>query len=224
MAIILILIPPSEGKQKGGSYTPINLNELQECMLEKLEHYTGDHSHLLGVKEKALEQAILANNTIRTSLTLPAIKRYTGVVYQGINYDDMSESAKKYCNKHVRIMSALFGLIEPLTLIPNYKFKIGTLGATKFWGENNNIDKKYFVIDLLPKSHKKAVTYDTGIQIDFYRKRFGAIAPAGHEGKLVKGKFVRWLCEQQCFNKHQLKDFKEDGYRWTGKYFLKEDF
>mgnify|MGYP006295445389 CR=1 FL=1 len=221
MKDILILIPPSEGKAEGGTQPPIQLNRDQEFMVNEMEYHKGDMEKLLGVKDGALEKALAANKQIRTSKTLPAIERYTGVVYQGLDYASMSAKAKKFCDTHVRIMSALFGLIKPQDTIPNYKFKIGTLRATRFWNDRNLI-KDTFIVDLLPKSHQKAVRFEKGTRIEFYMKRFGAKVPAGHNGKLIKGKFIRYLCEQGNVDEKTLKGFTEDGYKWTGKYYLKE--
>jgi cytoplasmic iron level regulating protein YaaA (DUF328/UPF0246 family) len=220
MKDILILIPPSEGKAEGGSKPPIKLNAEQEHMVNELEYHEGDMEKLLGVKDEALQKAIETNKKIRTSKTMPAMQRYTGVVYDGLDYASMSSEAKEFCDTHVRIMSALFGLIKPQENIPDYKFKIGTLRATRFWNNKNDL-KNYFVIDLLPKSHQKAVRYDEGRRIEFYMERFGAKVPAGHNGKLVKGKFIRYLCEKGKVDDRTLKGFEADGYKWNGKYYLK---
>jgi cytoplasmic iron level regulating protein YaaA (DUF328/UPF0246 family) len=216
----LILIPPSESKVEGGKNPPMQLNEDQEFLVNELDYHEGDMSTLLGVKDQALAKAVETNKHIRTSKTMPAIERYSGVVYQGIDYPTMTPEGKAFFDKHVRIMSALFGLIKPQENIPNYKFKIGTLRATRFWNERNNL-KNYFIVDLLPKSHQKAVRLVENRRIEFYMERFGAKIPAGHNGKLIKGKFIRYLCEKGAVDDKTLKGFTVDDYKWMGKYYLK---
>ena len=46
--------------------------------------------------------------------------------------------------------------------------------------------------------------------------------PAGHQGKHIKGRFIRWLIEENITAPKDFKDFNEDGYKWTGEIFLKE--
>ena len=62
-----------------------------------------------------------------------AIERYTGVVYNQIDWKSFSEESKIYFNSNIRIFSGLFGMVKPNTLIPDYKLKMNVLGLTKFW-------------------------------------------------------------------------------------------
>ena len=60
-----------------------------------------------------------------------AIERYTGVVYEHINWETLSKESRDYMDKHVRIFSGFFGILTPLTMIPNYKLKMETLRSEK---------------------------------------------------------------------------------------------
>ncbi|MFT5386940.1 MAG: cytoplasmic iron level regulating protein YaaA (DUF328/UPF0246 family), partial [Candidatus Omnitrophota bacterium] len=134
MTKTLILIPPSEGKQKGGTNPPLKkVTKNVAPILERLQNYSGDFEKLIGVKGKNLEQAIAANTQILTNPTLPSIERYCGVVYDGISYESLNKRSREFFNTHVRIISALFGLVAPLDLLPEYKLKIDKLDATKHW-------------------------------------------------------------------------------------------
>lgn len=216
----IILIPPSEGKAIGGEYEPINeINPITKALLDEINKT--EPSKLYGLQGKALEQAIKTHKEILTSKTLPAIKRYTGVVYEAIEYETLKN--KKLFDQRIRIISGLFGLITPQTLIPNYRLKINKLSAAKKWLEAKSLAlENKFVIDLLPKDHKKAVTYKQGIEVEFVLKKNGKKMPAGHQGKHIKGRFVRWLIEKDVVTSSRFNEFREEGYRWTGEYFLKE--
>ena len=218
-----ILIPPSESKLSGGQYLPLNkLPKRVELIYQRLTSYKGDLTQLYGVKGKALAQAIEANKNIGTSLTFPAIERYSGVVYDGINYPTLSKKGKQFFNQHVRIVSALFGLIVPEELIPDYKLKMEKLDAAKYWQSIITEQLKHkTVIDLLPQSHQKAVRYQEGIKIDFIIYKNGKLMPVGHMGKLIKGKFIRWLCEEQVTDPVFFVRFNEDGFKFDGNNFIK---
>ena len=73
---VRILIPPSEGKQPGGDRPSLkDWPEGSEEMLTRLAKVkSAEWEKLLGVKGKALAQAVAANRKIRTAPTLPASK------------------------------------------------------------------------------------------------------------------------------------------------------
>jgi uncharacterized protein len=223
MTPVLILIPPSEGKSPQGHSKPLgDLNPNVRPVYDRLISHKESLSRLYGVKDKALEEAKAANASILTAPTMPAIERYTGVVYDGIDYVTMSEKGKEFFNTHVRIVSALFGLLKPGDLIPDYKLKIEKLDTAKHWQPIIYKELKgTFVIDLLPQAHEKAVAYSQGFKVDFIVRRGGKAVAAGHEGKLIKGKFVRWLCENQVTDPKEFGGFKADGFAFNGCNFTK---
>lgn len=224
MNTTIILIPPSEGKTPDGTGKPLKkLNEDAGEIYERLLKFKGDFSQLYGVKGKALESARLANAQLLEALTLPAVARYSGVVYNGIGYPKLSAEAQQFFNTHVRIVSALFGLLSPKDLIPDYKLKIEKLDAASYW--KPIIAKKLkgcWVIDLLPQTHQKAVAYESGVKVDFIVVRNGKSVPAGHQGKLIKGRFVRWLCEHAVTDPKTFSGFKQDGFSFDGNNFVKK--
>jgi len=218
----IILIPPSEGKNIGGKFEPKKLNSNNQKLLNELNSYKGNLEKLYGVKGDNLEKVKEINSKIKTSKTLPAIERYSGVVYNGINYDTINN--KELFDKKVYILSGLFGLINAKELIPNYKFKINFFKADKLWKEENKeFLKDYFVIDLLPLAHRKAVEYENGIEVEFVIIKNGKAIPAGHQGKFIKGRFVRWLIENNIENIDKFDEFNEVGFKWNGKKFVKLD-
>ena len=223
MKNLLILIPPSEGKQKGGTLKKLGkANKLVSPMIKALINFKGDHEKLLGVKGPKLEESIETNKNILTSPTMPAIERYSGVVFDGIDYSSLSSKGKNYFDKHVRIISAIFGLVSPQDLIPDYKLKIEKLNADKYWKPIiTDLIKESYIIDLLPQAHAKALSYSNGVRIDFVLNKDGKRKPAGHNGKLIKGKFVRFLCENQIKSVKDFSKFKEDGFVFDGTNFIK---
>ncbi len=226
MKKMVILIPPSEGKTPGGvspalKKPPKNSKEIIERInaVSKLEW-----PKILGVKGKALDQAVVANKEILTSKTMPAIDRYSGVVYKAIDYPSMDEQSKKYLDEHVRIVSSVFGLVKPTDLIPDYKLKIDKLKSDKYWAPiNSQALKTCFSFDLLPLAQKKAAPIHDGKSIDFVIMKNGKKTPAGHMGKHIKGRFIRWLCETQVSDIKDFKKFKEDGFCWKEGVFIKND-
>jgi cytoplasmic iron level regulating protein YaaA (DUF328/UPF0246 family) len=207
-----ILIPPSESKNARGTGKP--LGKISAKVIERLEVIPkANLERFYNVKGTALEAAVAANETLATSPTLPAIKRYKGVVYTGIDYITMSKEGKKFFDTHILIVSGLFGLLKPKDWIPDYKFKMQK-------GENFVVSD--FCLDLLPQLHSSSVSYEKGQRVDFIFLESGMKKIAGHAGKLIKGKFIRWLCENQITDIKRFSEFSDDGFAWENGVFVKE--
>ena len=58
---------------------------------------------------------------------LPAIERYTGVVYDGLDAVSLPPAARAWVDEHVVIASALFGLLRPTDPVPAYRLSAGTV-------------------------------------------------------------------------------------------------
>ena len=61
------------------------------------------------------------NRVLRRSPILPAIDRYTGVVYDALGAETLPDSARQFAGQHVAIHSAMFGLLGALDRIPAYR-------------------------------------------------------------------------------------------------------
>jgi len=216
----IILIPPSEGKVEGGNLPP--LDEINETTLSLIEQIQSQSKHLekfYGLKEKALKKAIQTNKEILEAKTCSALERYSGVVYKAI---DVATIKNKKDLGLIYIFSPLFGIIGSNTPIPNYKFKIDKLKAIRLWEPiNTKFLENKFVIDLMPKTYEKAIHYDDGIKVEFILLKNGKKMPAGHQGKHIKGRFIRWMIETKSFDPKGFNTFSEEGYKWKGTHFEK---
>lgn len=187
---LAILIPPSKKQRKGGILTKTATHSLTQ------KHY--------GVEE---EQA------------LPAIQRYDGVLYKGLDY---SSTRKEWIYKHVYILTREYGLIDAQHPIGVHKSDLKTSDANIWKSHNSEMLHECFVIDLLPDTHRKAVNYEYGIQINFYKQTNGKKTRIGHFAKHIKGRFVRWMAQNNITDPNEIYSFTEDGFEWTGEYFLKK--
>ena len=155
---------------------------------------------------------------------MPAIERYTGVVYNHIDWNTLNPKAKNYMKKHIIIFSGLFGLLSPDTMIPDYKLKMNVLSLKSLWGPiiSDYLKDEDIIFDLLPQVHRKAYKPNKNtVQIDFLVRTKGKTSAAGHFGKAVKGQFIRFLASNQITNMDDFKDFEYDGFKWNGKQFVK---
>ena len=56
----------------------------------------------------------------------PALLAFKGDVYQGMEAESFSAKDFDFAQKHLRILSGLYGLLKPLDLIQAYRLEMGT--------------------------------------------------------------------------------------------------
>ena len=120
-----------------------------------------EYEDLTSVYGTSQDKAIMfhrQNQDVFNSKCVRAIERYTGVVYNHIDWPTLSAQAKNYMKNHIIIFSGLFGMVKPLTPIPNYKLKMNVLSLEYHWKETltNTLKDEDLVVDLLPQVHRKA--------------------------------------------------------------------
>ena len=74
----------------------------------------------------ALQCEVERNRRLRRAPVLPAIERYSGVLYEGIGVSGLTPDARAWLDGHVLIASALFGLVTPEDPIPAYRLSGST--------------------------------------------------------------------------------------------------
>jgi hypothetical protein len=66
------------------------------------------------------------NRELATGPVLPAVERYTGVLYDGLGAGALPPAARRWVDEHVVIASALFGLLRASDPIPLYRLSGST--------------------------------------------------------------------------------------------------
>lgn len=93
-------------------------------MLERLAEVCVDDergARALKLSARAAPSELERNRRLRGSPTLPAIERYTGVLYDALGVSDWDDAARERAAQHVAIQSALFGLVGAADAIPAYR-------------------------------------------------------------------------------------------------------
>jgi cytoplasmic iron level regulating protein YaaA (DUF328/UPF0246 family) len=209
-APIGILLPPSEGKADGGSGLPWSAEDgrfghlaaQRTSLVTALKAQSGGSEKLLGVGGKHLAAAQQANSTLADSATLPAWRRYTGVVWNAMDVASLPGPARRRAMSSVVVVSGLLGLVGLDDPTPEYRLKMGAAlvpqGKLSTWWRPlisealTTWGARRFVVDLLPNEHRAACTNArlNGVSISFV-ERHGKIA--GHDAKAAKGRLARHL-------------------------------
>ncbi|MFB2581821.1 YaaA family protein [Herbiconiux sp. P15] len=128
---MLILLPPSETKRDGGEPAPLDYAALAHPALSttrralvrevsRLARTPDDMMRRLKLGQK-LAFEVERNRTLASAPTMPALDRYTGVLFEALGAETLSPEARAFAEEHVRIHSALFGLLGAGDPIPAYR-------------------------------------------------------------------------------------------------------
>jgi uncharacterized protein len=174
---------------------------------------------LLGVKGEALAAASAADLDVASAPTLPAIERYTGVLYGALGLGSLPAAQRRRVDAQVRIISGLWGVVAPSDLIPDYKLKMGAtlprLGRLATWWRPTvtaalaaDVARRT-VWDLLPNEHRAAWAPDLSgpespravVSVRFLdeveRDGRRQLVTVSHWNKLLKGALVRHVVATQ---------------------------
>ncbi|BBX08017.1 peroxide stress protein YaaA [Mycolicibacterium aichiense] len=133
---MIVLLPPSETKCSGGDGPPLRLDGLSYPALGPLRRDLLDELVTLAADREACRAAlgispaqdaeIDRNAALLSSPTLPAIVRYTGVLYDALDVESLRGAAKARAHARLAVGSALFGVLRADDPIPAYRLSAGS--------------------------------------------------------------------------------------------------
>jgi cytoplasmic iron level regulating protein YaaA (DUF328/UPF0246 family) len=219
---VIILLPPSEGKAPGGTgiWQPDNgsfgpaLEGARRAVIRDLAT-ASDAS--LKVRGDLAVAARRANRQLGKGPSLPAHRRYTGVVFQGLDIASLGTTEKKEALRSIVVVSGLLGMVRLADGAPEYRAPIDArtdrLGKlSQFWHDElaetlQDLARRHVIFDLLPQAHRAAVTpVGDWRRIDLV----SAQGVGGHAAKFAKGRVARWIVEH---GPDGLDRWRDDGWR-----------
>ena len=102
---------------------------------------------------------------------------------------------------------------------------MNVFSLTDFWKNDisNQLKNEELILDLLPATHRKVLKLEKNIlSINFIINKNGKLIQSAHSGKVVKGKFIRFLAQNNVYDVKGITDFEYDGYSWNGEFFVKD--
>jgi uncharacterized protein len=133
---VLVLLPPSETKALGGTGSPLDhteltcpdLNPVREKIANALVELAADVPASLTALALSERQAdeVARNAELRHSPTMPALSRYTGVLYDALDVPSMKKGERGRAYERLAIASALFGVVRGGDPIPAYRLSGGS--------------------------------------------------------------------------------------------------
>ena len=164
----------------------------------------------------------------------PSLLVFKGDVYQGLQAEDLTKKEMNFAQKHVRILSGLYGILRPLDLMKPYRLEMGTKLETsqgknlyEFWGDkiqNNVLDelknqKSDLLINLASKEYFSVlgiVPEDINVISPAFKDyKNGKYKIISFYAKKARGLMARWIIQNKVTDFENLKDFDEEGYKYS---------
>ncbi|MCL4151343.1 UNVERIFIED_CONTAM: hypothetical protein GTU68_054084 [Idotea baltica] len=156
---------------------------------------------------------------------------FKGDVYVGLQAQEFKKKDVTYANKHLRILSGLYGLLRPMDKIQPYRLEMGTsikVGRKKnlyeFWGnkiadqlqESLSKHKNKSIINLASNEYFKAVKLDELkdqiIEVGFKEYRDGKLKFVSFNAKKARGLMSQYIIKNRISTLDGIKAFHLEDY------------
>lgn len=164
----------------------------------------------------------------------PAIYSFLGDVFQGLEAEDFSKTDLDFAESHLYILSGLYGLLKPSTVIQPYRLEMGTKlksgrknNLYEFWNEKltkeineslaNHKDKT--LVNLASNEYSKAIHFNNidgnVLEINFKEWRDEQWKFISFNAKKARGMMAKYMIKNQLTERQDLKGFDYDGYAFN---------
>lgn len=164
-----------------------------------------------------------------------ALLAFKGDVYTGINAEEFKRPEFTYVQKHLRILSGLYGVLKPLDLIQPYRLEMGTAlknprgkDLYQFWGHqlcdaiNTDIKKSKgdkVLVNLASNEYFKSLQakdVDARIVTPVFKdEKNGNYKVISFYAKKARGLMVAYAAHNKITAVDDLKGFDWEGYQYN---------
>lgn len=170
----------------------------------------------------------------------PAAFAYHGLQFQHLTPEALSDVELTWLDEHLRVISAVFGVVRPLDALVPYRLEMQAAWAPHteasnmyaWWGtkladyivkeleEQAESGEDAALINLASKEYSKALLLkghaltDACMTIDFKVKTAKGLATRATAAKMARGQFMWWAAHRLPTKVQELKEFSLDGYEF----------
>ena len=211
---MIVLLPPSETKRVGGDAPALKLaqlcspelNPIRKQLIAELVDLAADpEASRLALGISAAQGAEIERNaTLRTAPTLPAIHRYTGVLYDALDFGSLRPAEATRGRARLAVGSALFGLLRADDAIPAYRLSAsstlpGRPGLATRWRPVlepvlAELSSRELIVDLRSGAYAGLGRVSGAVRVDVVTEQpDGRRTVVTHFNKAHKGRLARVL-------------------------------
>lgn len=169
-----------------------------------------------------------------TANAKPAAYAFAGDVYRGLMAEEFDGRDLNFADKHVRILSGLYGILRPKDLMQDYRLEMGTkLKNAKgkdlydFWGndithivnEDLRQQKSKLIVNLASKEYFKVLQRPdldgTVYDIHFKEERNGELKFMSFFAKKARGMMAHYIVKNRVKTLKGIRAFDMEGYSYS---------
>lgn len=208
---MLIVLPPSETKASGGTDAPMSLSfpsldPVRTLLIDVLTATPVD-TQMSELKIPAGKRADAEENLVlRSAPVMPAIRRYTGVLYDALDAATLPASALS----RLAVGSALFGLVRATDCVPRYRVsggsKVGGKTMKAWWGSavTEVLAEEGFVVDMRSGAYQQLGPAPGALTVRVEQGDTGKVV--SHFNKQYKGELARALAPHDASSAGDVAD------------------
>ena len=241
--MIIVLSPAKtldyQFESNGNHSVPTFLGQSSKLINQLKKKEPKDIASLMGLSDKLATlnydryQSWTASKKV-SSDSKPSMLVFKGDVYQGLQAEDFTKKEMNFAQKHIRILSGLYGILKPLDLMKPYRLEMGTKleiaqakNLYEFWGDKvqKNIlndlknHKSDLLINLSSKEYftvlGKLPEYLNVVSPAFKDYKNGKYKIISFYAKKARGLMARWIIQNKVTDFEDLKKFNIDGYKYS---------
>ena len=235
---MMVLLSPAKTFRKvesapavGGSQ-PIFLEDAEQ-LIGGLSQLSADEiANLMGVNPEIaavnFERFQSWERPFHPGNAVPAVMAFDGEVYRGLAADKWAVQDHEFAQRHVRILSGLYGILRPNDLIQRYRLEMGckwSLNGEKgylygFWGDrlaDQILDETDGpIVHLASNEYIKPVlgtpVEERMVQCHFKDLKDGEYKALMTYAKKARGSMARFIVKNRIDRPDGMQDFNENGY------------
>lgn len=238
----MILLSPSkimnmESATPDVAYSvPIFLQKANKLVIQLQKLKDSELANLLNTSSKLAKQsfgryATWLKNPVHP-IAKPSIHVYHGEVYNGLQAHSFHKDELLFSQKHVRILSGLYGILRPLDLIQAHRLDVSSPFKTAssgnlydYWSTiiTRQINKELtelksdLIINLASQEYFKMLNLQTLKSRNIISPVFMENSPKGYKivtvyAKKARGMMTRFIVQNKITDSEYLKAFDMDGY------------
>lgn len=174
----------------------------------------------------------------------PAIQLFNGEAYRGLNAKTLDAGDMKFAQRHLRMLSGLYGVLRPLDLIAPHRLEMGTklsMGRGKkdlyaFWGDritqalNDALRKNEddVLVNLASSEYFRSVrtaALDARVITPVFKERSAkGLKMVAVFAKHQRGALSRWVIKHRLAEPEGMKAYDGDGYAFDPEVSTKEEW
>ena len=163
-----------------------------------------------------------------------SVLAFKGDVYTGLQAETLSADELAFAQKHLRILSGLYGLLRPLDLMQPYRLEMGLPFAnaggknlyefwgdriTETWGQHLKASGSPVLVNLASNEYFKAVK-PKALNADVITPQFKDLKNGQYKmisffAKKARGVMARYIIDNRMTDPEALKAFNGSGYYFS---------